>query len=292
MTSGTRSEPLALRPRPWAGACCCWTAWRMTRLPPCWGSIDPRISRGRNGSTLIASPSSGPPIELSGVPTGKTISLPLSLARDAVRDLTRDVWHGKANRLSRDDPVQWDIINQVEVASWKSNTEQKAVELHHDRPSGETLMDPSAHAPGIYPGQPWAGQVIRQRRSLLACDGKTSISAGSFFTMLARVMPRIHLDLCRRPMPWDVLPWEPAVHLALFVHRVDGLAPGLYMLARDPAKAGSLRRAMHQQFAWTSPPGCPEDLPLYLLEEGDARQLAAQVSCNRISPGTARSPWG
>lgn len=228
----------------------------------------------------------------SGVATGKTITLPLSLARDAVRDLTRDVWHGKANRLSRDDPVLWEILNQVEVASWKSSTEQKVVELHHDSSSMETLIDPSTHAPGVYPSQPRAGQVIRQRRSALACDGKTSISAGSFFTMLAHVMPRIDLDLCRRPMPWDVLLWEPAVHLALFVHRVDGLAPGLYMLARDPAKAGLLRRAMHQQFAWISPAGCPEDLPLYLLEEGDARQLAAQVSCQQDIAGDSAFSLG
>ena len=53
---------------------------------------------------------------------------------------------------------------------------------------------------------------------------------------------------------WDVLPWEPAIHLAPFVHRVDGLAPGSYMLARDPAMVGSLRQAMHQQFDWTSRP--------------------------------------
>ncbi|MGH7909489.1 MAG: SagB/ThcOx family dehydrogenase, partial [Thermodesulfobacteriota bacterium] len=170
-----------------------------------------------------------PADQASGRPSGRTLSLPLALAPDAAHDLTRHVWHGKANRLSRDDPVQWEILNQVEAASRKSSTERKAVELHHDAPSVGTPINPSAHAPGIYPGQPWAGQVIRQRRSALACDGKTSISAGSFFTMLARVMPRVNRDLCRRPLPWDVLPWEPAVHLALFVHRVDGLAPGLYM---------------------------------------------------------------
>jgi hypothetical protein len=134
--------------------------------------------------------------------------------------------------------------------------------------------------------------VIRQRRSALAFDGKTSISVGSFFTMLARVVPRVDRDLCQRPMPWDVLPWEPAIHLALFVHRVDGLAPGLYMLARDPAKVDSLRRAMHQQFVWTSPPGCPEDVPLFLLEEGDARQLAAQVSCHQDIAGDSAFSLG
>ena len=49
---------------------------------------------------------------------------------------------------------------------------------------------------------------------------------------------------------------------------------------------------MHQKFAWTSPPGCPEDLPLYLLEEGDARQLAAQVSCQQDIAGDSAFSLG
>ena len=211
------------------------------------------------------------------VSAGETTSLPLFLAADVVRDSTRYIWHGKANRLSRDDPVQWPFLNQVEVASWKSNTEHRVVAQNR---TGHT-----AKAPGIDPGQSGAGRVIRQRRSAVAFDGETSIPVGSFFTMLGRVMPRIERDLCCRPMPWDVLPWEPAIHLALFVHRVDGLAPGIYMLARDPAMAGSLRQSMRQQFAWTSPPGCPEDLPLFLLEEGDARRMAVQVSCGQEIAG-------
>jgi nitroreductase len=138
-----------------------------------------------------------------------------------------------------------------------------------------------AEAPGMYPRDPSAGQVIRQRRSALAFDGKTSISADCFFTMLSRVMPRIERDLCERPMPWNALPWAPAVHLALFVHRVDGLAPGIYLLARDPAKVSVLRAATQRQFDWTEPSGCPGDLPLYFLEEGDARQMATDVSCHQ-----------
>jgi hypothetical protein len=180
--------------------------------------------------------------------------------------------------------VQWPFLNQVEVASWKSNTEHRVVALNR---SGHT-----AKAPGIDRGQSGAGQVIRQRRSAVAFDGETSIPVGSFFTMLDRVMPRIERDLCWRPTPWDMLPWEPAIHLALFVHRVDGLVPGIYMLARDPAMAGSLRQSMRQQFAWTSPPGCPEDLPLFLLEEGDARRMAVQVSCGQEIAGDSAFSLG
>jgi hypothetical protein len=120
-----------------------------------------------------------------------------------------------------------------------------------------------------------AGQIIRQRRSLLACDGKTSLPAERFYRMLSRVMPA----------PRDAIPWRPAIHFAMFVHRVDGIEPGLYAMARDPGKVGKLKECMHARFAWDAPPGCPGSLPLYLLERGDTRQLATQVSCRQEIAG-------
>jgi nitroreductase len=103
--------------------------------------------------------------------------------------------------------------------------------------------------------------------------------------MLSRVMPRQERPLLDRPMPWDTIPWDTTVHLGLFVHRIDGLQPGLYLLVRNPAVLGELREAMHQHFVWVKPPGCPADLPLFLLEAGDARRLAAQVSCHQEIAG-------
>jgi len=229
-----------------------------------------------------------PADQAAGAVTGRTSRVPLALAGDAVCDVKKHIWHGRANRLSRDEPVRWEILNQVVVASWKSGTEQKVVELHQARP----WANPSNHAIQLYVGQPSAGQVIRQRRSALAFDGTTSISAGSFFTMLTRVMPGVERDLTSRAMPWDVLPWEPAVHLALFVHRVDGLVPGLYFLARDAAKMDWLRRATRQRFDWTSAAGCPDDLPLFLLQEGDARALAAELSCRQDIAGESAFSLG
>ncbi len=214
----------------------------------------------------------------------KTNTLPLFLAPDGIGESTRRIWHGKANRLSRDDPVRWQYLEEVEVASWKSSTEQAVVEL--DRGSN------AGRVPEVAPGLSSAGQLIRQRRSALAFDGETSIPVDRFFTILARVMPRVERDLCQRPMPWDMLPWEPAIHLAVFVHRVDGLASGLYVLARNAAKMSPLSQAMHQQFAWTPPPGCPEDLPLFLLQEGDARKMAAQVSCGQAIAGDSAFSLG
>jgi len=69
------------------------------------------------------------------------------------------------------------------------------------------------------------------------------------------------------------------------VHRVVGIDPGLYALVRDPAKLEKLKASMHSHFAWQTPPGCPGSLPLYLLERGNARQLATQVSCRQDIAG-------
>ncbi|HZO01214.1 MAG TPA: nitroreductase family protein [Burkholderiales bacterium] len=120
-----------------------------------------------------------------------------------------------------------------------------------------------------------AAQIIRQRRSLLACDGTTSIPAECFYRMLARTLP----------VPSDAIPWRPAIHFGLFVHRVEGIEPGLYAMARDPAKVDTLKAAMHAHFVWEPPPGCPAELPLFLLERGDARVLATQVSCRQEIAG-------
>ncbi len=229
-----------------------------------------------------------PADQAAGAVTGRRSCVPLSLPADAVCDVAGHIWHGRANRLSRDEPVQWEFLDQVVVASWKSSTEQKVVELNDERP----CANPSNHATHLYVGQPSAGQVIRQRRSALAFDGTTSISARSFFTMLTRVMPGVERHLPSRAMPWDVLPWEPAVHLALFVHLVDGLVPGLYLLARDPSKMDWLRGATQPQFDWTPAAGCPEDLPLFLLQEGDARALAAELSCRQDIAGESAFSLG
>jgi hypothetical protein len=86
-------------------------------------------------------------------------------------------------------------------------------------------------------------------------------------------------------MPWDALPWRPRIHLGLFVHRVNGLPPGLYALSRDPEKVEKLRHAMRPEFVWQRPASCPPGLPLYLLKEGDYRSLAASISCGQDIAG-------
>jgi SagB-type dehydrogenase family enzyme len=213
------------------------------------------------------------------------VEIPLYLNPTVVKELVRAPWHGKANRLSYDHGVHWDIIDEVAEASWKVGEERRFVAL--------TLSLPSPRwGEGDSEGHPLAGQIIRQRRSAVAFDGKTSISAATFFRMMQLVMPGVEHPQLARPMPWDVWPYDPAIHLMLFVHRVDGLTPGLYFLVRDPKKLTFIQGSMNPELSWTIAPGAPEGLPIYWLLEGDARRLAAQVSCHQDIAGDSAFSFG
>ena len=211
-------------------------------------------------------------------------AIPLFLDSEIVQKLAPATWYGKANRLSGEHGVQWEIIDEVAAASWKNSHDLMSVAV----PSSVTSHD----SPFTSHGTPTAAQLIRQRRSAVSFDGKTSIASATFFQMLSRVMPAAELPQLDRPMPWDVLPWKPAIHLLLFVHRVDGLAPGLYVLVRDRERVPLLQQSMNDELIWTPVPGCPDSLPLYWLLEGDAKKVAVQVSCHQEIAGDSAFSLG
>lgn len=220
-------------------------------------------------------------------PASSGSRMPLSIDSDAIRAPVGCRWYGKANRLSPHEPVDWAIIDEAARASWKSSVEQEGLALPTNESEGRECP-PAVRQPDRLS----AGQIIHQRRSAIAFDGTTSLDATTFFAMLTRLMPLPHAAVLQRPVPWDCLPWDPAIHLLLFVHRVEGLPAGLYCLARDPAKTEWLRPIMQETFSWAKPPGCPDHLPLFLLEEGDARRLAAQVSCGQDIAGDSAFSLG
>jgi SagB-type dehydrogenase family enzyme len=210
-------------------------------------------------------------------------SIPLFLDPAAVSELSTGQWHGRANRLSRESPVPWEIIDDAAAASWKSNHEATTI-LVPPHPGKDFCQPHYASLLTTHVDQT-AGRIIRQRRSAVALNGTTSITAATFFRMMLRVMPSADLSYLERPMPWDAVPWDPAIHLLLFVHRVEGLMAGLYVLARDPHKVKLLQQSMNPELEWTAVPECPPELPLYWLLQGDARRLAAQVSCHQDIAG-------
>ena len=184
-------------------------------------------------------------------------------------------WQGRANGLSAAHTIEWPIIDAVARATRRVS--QVSIEEDHvGLPSGTELAEMSEARPGAT-----AERVILGRRSAVAMDGVTSITRATFFRMLARLMPTVD----HQAVPWDAITWRPRIHLGLFVHRVDGLTPGLYLLPRDPLRADAVRAIVRSEFQWQRLPACPPGLPLFLLQEGDCRRLAARLSCGQDIAG-------
>ena len=195
------------------------------------------------------------------------IELGLNELREALRGGT---WSGTPNPLSPEHG-EWPVIADVATAAVKPRTPARgAWRTRVEVPLPAT--PPVAETPGSAAS---AVRLIRQRRSAVAMDGATGLSAAAFFDMLGRLVPRPGIS------PWDALPWEPRVQPVFFVHRVDGLASGLYLLERSLDAHAALCEALRPSFAWERPEGCPEGLRLFRLEEGDARSFARSASCHQ-----------
>jgi SagB-type dehydrogenase family enzyme len=192
-----------------------------------------------------------------------TRGLPCPEGSEFSSDLVQGgTWAGLATRLSWTH-VDWPVIDEVARAACKPRTEPRAAGLE-------------ASLPALVRGnQDAAATLIRKRRSCLSLDGETSIDAKTFYAMLDHLLPRPAVA------PWDALPWPPHIHLGLFVHRVRGLMPGLYLLERDGAVHDRLRAALSDSFLWTRPDGCPDHLRLFCLGRADLGATSCQVSCQQ-----------
>jgi hypothetical protein len=120
-----------------------------------------------------------------------------------------------------------------------------------------------------------ARQLFRTRRSAVALDGATGLARESWLRMLSRTLPR------PGHAPLAGLLGRPRVHLLLFVHRVEDVEPGLYLLLREPTLRAPITAKLHAGFEWAAVDSGPLALPLWRLDAGDTRRAAAIVSCGQ-----------
>jgi nitroreductase len=106
-------------------------------------------------------------------------------------------------------------------------------------------------------------------------DASTSLSREAFFNLLMRLVDQ------GRNIPFSLLPWDPFVSLLIFVHRVEGLAGGMYLLVRNPEHLNAFQDSLRPEFLWEKTVDCPESLPFYLLAAGDCRNAAKMISCHQ-----------
>ncbi len=173
-------------------------------------------------------------------------------------------WTGNANLLDRHPMYRWPVIDQVMAATRDRSTV-------------------AAAAAASYPPRPpvadmRAADVILGRRSAQRFDSKFRMTADTLYGLLDGMLARV-------TAPWDVWTFPAAIHPILFLHRVDGIEPGIYALARHPGALAALRDAMRTDFFWQSVDGAPPHLPFYKLAAVDCRAVAKTVSCHQAIAG-------
>lgn len=213
----------------------------------------------------------------------KTQEVPIVLNADVIKEIAEGSWKGAANRLSSD-RMEWEIIDSVAETSLKKEREVNAsIEAHG---VGGIKFEPilnSSKRKNIS-----ARQIFRQRRSAVSFDGHTGMSKEEFYCVLSHTA----LTDGQPGIPWDAIRWRPSVHLFLFVHRVEGIDPGLYFLVRNSDMLDEFKNKFKPEFEWIKPTNCPDELDLYLLKRGDFKRHAAQVSCGQDIAGDSAFSLG
>ena len=258
-TSATPSPPSATRRRRSAGRPGCSTTSAMTTCPPWLGLDRERLRRRSIRSTAnIPTPSSW-----SALP-----SCPLACPTCRQPSPTAR-WLGRANR-SVPSHVPWEAIDEVAEAT------AQAADAGGDRAFRRPPCRRCRRRDRPIP----AATLIRQRRSCLALDGRTSLDAATFYRMLDRLLPRP-----------DVPPWDAAAVAAARPRRRlrpprprpgAGTVP-VRALARGPRRA--CRPPARRRSAGSGPRAAPNTWRFYLLAAGDYRERGAD---GELPPGHRR----
>ncbi|MFW5844937.1 MAG: SagB/ThcOx family dehydrogenase [Planctomycetota bacterium] len=198
--------------------------------------------------------------------------LPIGTA-DALREpdleslpVPEETSSGSANRLS---PYHhdWPIIDSVAAAAGDAA-----------RGTGSSCPAVVRNDPDVAPEDLracTARQIIHQRRSAIALDGRSSMPRAVAARIWRRLLPQAN--------PWwdELMSWPTCISPLLLVHRVEGLEPGIYALPRSADHLASLK-TVFADGAWL-----PMDDPvlgpdrLHLLRPGSVQRQSMEIACQQ-----------
>ena len=238
--------------------------WR-AHLMPAWGHRDIAALIGIDRDEDFVESEREEPGCLIMLRPGVDPLPPVDAPGELLRAVRAGRWAGRASQLS-EDHVQWTFIDEIAAATEDQGRDLNSLTL-------ESPVRPNNPSPALatMPRSWDARSLMLQRRSAVAFDSRTSIDRDTFFAMLSRVMPT-------SAPPFSTLWWTPRIHFVLFVHRVTGLAPGLYLLGREAGGFDRLTRAIHGHGLTDV---AHDALPLLCLGRGDCRSLARRLSCDQ-----------
>jgi len=173
-------------------------------------------------------------------------------------EMKNTTWYGKANTLSCGYD-HYPVIYQTDDVTALKTSDLNGFDLLFQSENVEIPKE-ILEKPSTW--QKSAGELFRKRRSAHKFKQNRSITSQQFFKMMAKTMPSLN------PLLWGSFPFVPRTHILLFVHQVEGLAAGVYILIRNKNSLSQVQEGMakrHKDFQWQSVENCPPELPLYFL---------------------------
>lgn len=188
-----------------------------------------------------------------------------------VRSLTDDMLSSFANLSFQGHPKQlspehidWEVIYNTADHTRKPTTSELTYD--YGNPAWRAISD----------SQFSASEIIRRRRSATAFDSSAPLTREQFLSMLDKTLPR---NGCP---PFNVELSQALIHLFLFVHNVENMAPGLYFFFRNDQDINEIKQISNPDFIWEL---VQDNFPLFRLKEGNFRRDAMMVSCHQEIAG-------
>jgi SagB-type dehydrogenase family enzyme len=151
-------------------------------------------------------------------------------------------WFGQASRLDPRPMYKWPVIDEVAQAT-RLLAAPDVDEADRRQPRLAAVAELCASQAAVRHEAPMAS-LIRGRRSAQHFDRRAQMTRASFEGMAQALVP-VNM------VPWDAWPHAPRVHPIFYVHRVEGLEPGVYVLPRSADGEALLRQEIKAASTWT-----------------------------------------
>eukprot|EP00928_Gymnodinium_smaydae_P054402 TRINITY_DN3817_c0_g2_i3.p1 TRINITY_DN3817_c0_g2~~TRINITY_DN3817_c0_g2_i3.p1 ORF type:complete len:871 (+),score=123.32 TRINITY_DN3817_c0_g2_i3:39-2615(+) len=186
--------------------------------------------------------------------------------------LGENFWDGMGPPQHHGAPVEV-YYGKPEVDARPIIAAARSASLRRTRPTASfwTGGPPTSELPAAWTSAGPLRPLIHQRRSAQNYNPDAAPNGG--------LPSALFHDILRRVLHQPVwFPWRAAVQPFLFVHRVEGLEPGIYLLCRGRT-CEELRADVDPlgQFEWRTAPGTPLDVPLVLLRGRSLRIASLPV---------------
>ena len=169
---------------------------------------------------------------------------------DEIQSKLQEEYNGKANQLSLS-WHKWDILEKIEDSTLSDDLEIKA--FTNTAYEENTYRQPTFTAKDV---------VLKRRSAQVMDKDDCTISKKEFETIIASVKSH-----------------ESSVHLVMFIHSVEELESGLYILLRNKEHKEQLQGLIKEEFLWEAVDTNAGEL--YKLEAGDFKFLAKAISCDQ-----------